>query len=370
MSNNQIDNSDNQPKKPLLEPDERIALIVTFLALGGILWWLWQPKLSSFSWQKQGLSFGESEQTEKISKPKPKNNTLPPFPQPNLELPGILTNIKQPQATKTKPKEKSEKVQVSIFDRLRAKADSKTTTEESISQPVDINIPAFPQAQVPIIIQPQPNQKPLTPKQNELELAFNDVSPDYWAYPFIAALLKKGIISNVSTKNFQPDAPVTRAELAALISQAFEVNNLAQTKTLSFKDVAPTDAFKSEIEQAISKGFMKGYPEGVFRPEQPVPRYQVLVALATGLNLKATQKPDELLKNYTDIDSLPNWAREKIAAATEAGIVVNYPDLQKLEPNRPATKAEVAAMLYQALVKTQKFPPIASQYVVKPQREN
>jgi hypothetical protein len=55
-----------------------------------------------------------------------------------------------------------------------------------------------------------------------------------------------------------------------------------------------------------------------------------------------------------------------VSAATKAGLVVNYPNSQLLNPNRNITRAEVSALVYQALVKAGKAKPIASKYAVKP----
>ncbi|HAA26847.1 MAG TPA: S-layer protein, partial [Cyanobacteria bacterium UBA8553] len=55
-----------------------------------------------------------------------------------------------------------------------------------------------------------------------------------------------------------------------------------------------------------------------------------------------------------------------VSAATKAGLVVNYRNPKLLNPNRNATRAEVVALVYQALVKAGKAEAIPSKYVVKP----
>ena len=63
-------------------------------------------------------------------------------------------------------------------------------------------------------------------------------------------------------------------------------------------------------------------------------------------------------------DQIPEWAVEGIAAATEAGLVVNYPDKNTLNPKQSATYGEVASMIYQGLVYQKKAQPISSDYIV------
>ena len=144
-----------------------------------------------------------------------------------------------------------------------------------------------------------------------------------------------------------------------------ETFNSNPTQTAyQFKDV-PQDFWATPaIELATKAGYLKGFPGNVFRPQQQISKAQVLVALASGLNLANKSSPTNTLQTYQDAAQIPNYATQKIAAATESGLVVNYPDAKLLNPNRPATRAEVAALIYQALVQTGKVEPIQSQYIV------
>jgi hypothetical protein len=70
------------------------------------------------------------------------------------------------------------------------------------------------------------------------------------------------------------------------------------------------------------------------------------------------------VKVYQDAAQIPKYALNPVAAATVAGLVVNYPNSQSLNPNRNATRAEVAALIYQGLVHAGKVKAIPSKYVV------
>ena len=92
----------------------------------------------------------------------------------------------------------------------------------------------------------------------------------------------------------------------------------------------------------------------------------IIVALATGLKLQPSGNVETILQNFSDREELPEWSLDKVAAATEAGLVVNRPgfNLTSLNPNEPATRAEVAAMIYQTLSQSGKVTPIESQNIV------
>ncbi len=194
-----------------------------------------------------------------------------------------------------------------------------------------------------------------------------DVSEDYWAKDFVGYVTTQNIMNPDDDGNFQPDQPVTRGELAAQIENAFVPED--KKGTLSYTDVEPDYWASEEIQDATKSGFMTGFPGEIFRPNENVPRVQVLVALASGLDLKPPANPQETLKIYKDADQIPEWAVEKIAAATEAGLVVSHPNTDTLNPNEPTSRAEAAAMIYQALVKADKAEPIESDYIIPPRKK-
>ena len=196
---------------------------------------------------------------------------------------------------------------------------------------------------------------------------FSDVSSSYWARDFIAALAQRDIIAGFPDGTFRPDAPVTRAQFAAMMRKANQEFKKAKIRnSTSFVDVPSSYWASSAIDDAYTTGFLAGYPGNIFRPEQNIPREQVLTSLANGLNYTATQSVSTDLSYYNDASSISNYAQPPIAAATEKRVVVNYPDLHTLNPQRNATRAEVAAFIYQALVSEGDASAISSDYIVNP----
>ena len=196
-----------------------------------------------------------------------------------------------------------------------------------------------------------------------LPIEFSDVPSDYWAANFIDALTSRQIMAGYNDGTFRPETPVTRAEIASQIAAIFQTQGRQDAPP--FADV-PSDYWASrDIQVAVETGFMKGYPEGDFQPQQVVPRMQVLVAIATGLGLDRPSDAEAIVNRYDDADTIPDWAIGQIAAATQAGLVVNYPDLNQLQPEQPATRAEVAAIMSRALIFTGQMEDHTSEYVVE-----
>ena len=199
------------------------------------------------------------------------------------------------------------------------------------------------------------------PPDNGVPTTFKDVPGGYWAKAYIESLASRKIIAGFPEGTFRPNEPVTRAQFAAIIAKAF--TPAPKREAIQFTDVSRNFWGFEAIQTASRGGFIAGYPDRTFQPEQQIPRVQVLVALANGLGLTADQP--NVLSAYADAAQIPNYATNSIAAATVRQLVINYPNVKQLNPNRQANRAEVAAFVYQALVNAGRAEAIASPYLVR-----
>ncbi|SRR5579883_136523 len=192
-------------------------------------------------------------------------------------------------------------------------------------------------------------------------VAFKDVPTGYWAKTYIEALASKNIIAGFPDGSFRPDDPVTRAQFAAIVAKAFQPQDKRQST--QFSDVPSNFWAYQVIESAYKSGFVSGYPDHTFKPQEQIPRVQALVSLASGLGLSADNQ--NVLSFYSDASQIPQYAINSVAAATARQLVVNYPTVKQLNPNRQATRADVAAFVYQAMVNAGRAKVIPSPYLVK-----
>jgi hypothetical protein len=232
-----------------------------------------------------------------------------------------------------------------------------TETEPAIPEETEVETEtAVPQETEPEAALPEETAMP------------QDVTPDYWAYPFVKGIREQALVPEIArNQNFEPDTLITRASMATLISQAFDMRPLTESAK-SFTDVTNRNAIAEDIDKSVRLGFMQGYSDNEFRPLENIPRYQVLVALATGLGLEPSQDAEQILQKFEDSNGVPSWAKQQVAAAIENGLLVNRPDFasSSLMPEISATRAEVAAMIHQALVQTNEIEPLESEYIVNP----
>ncbi|MEH2423901.1 MAG: S-layer homology domain-containing protein [Nostoc sp.] len=202
----------------------------------------------------------------------------------------------------------------------------------------------------------------ITASPSLAQTTFSDVSSNYWAAQFIQQLSQRGVIAGFPDGSFRPEEPVTRAQFAAMVNKAFQ--KAQQRQAINFTDVPSNYWASSAIEQAYTIGFLSGYPGNRFEPNQAIPREQVLVSLANGLAYSPIGNTESTLQYFNDASSIASYARSPIAAATEKKIVVNYPNVKFLNPTTTATRAQVAAFIYQALVSSNQASAINSPYVV------
>lgn len=117
----------------------------------------------------------------------------------------------------------------------------------------------------------------------------------------------------------------------------------------SFSDTAE-DTYKEEIEEAVALGFIAGFEDKTFKPEEPLTREQ-LVSMVIGaldtVNDLQVQAPDAAtIQPYPDVDS-SRWSAAKIQWAKENQIVKGYPD-GSFRPEQAVTRAELMAVLENA----------------------
>ncbi|MGG6240438.1 S-layer homology domain-containing protein [Nodosilinea sp. AN01ver1] len=220
---------------------------------------------------------------------------------------------------------------------------------------------------LPMLPRPLPPQQawpdlPLVQGQSD----FTDLNSEHWAWPILNDLNQRNAIAGYPDGTFRPADPVSRAEFATQLAQLFNlpVERSRLKGTTLYTDMPPGHWAYGNVQQAVQMGFLSGYPDDTFLPDQAISRIHVIVALANGLLLKSSRSPTTALEPYSDQDQVPPWALVSLVAATEAGLVVNYPDRNQLAPNRIASRAEVAVMLHRALVYTGTLPNVPSPYVV------
>lgn len=182
--------------------------------------------------------------------------------------------------------------------------------------------------------------------------AFPDVSNDYWADPQIKLLSEQGVIVGYPDGTFKPDANVTRAEFAAMAIRALGQQHTKVAQPVHFSDITEDYWAYQDIQKALYFDLISCDKKGeLFRPEDSVSRAESLSVAVNALTteqISPAKAKEVLSRKYADANSIPEWFIIPAGKAEILGMVVVAPSAKKaeLEASRPATRAEVAAILY------------------------
>lgn len=365
------------PSRPLAF-DEMVALLIAFLSLGTVLFWgltrsgttLFQDSLTATSSTLVSPDADSTTLEDSTASSALRSSQRLRSRSANADTP--LSAREQLAMQAAARREANQSPQRSLWDSMRggvagaagiagvtALTDgAAATSPDAVTTPPTAAAPANSSVPSSVALSEAATAPPKAAR------SFDDVPDNYWAKPYIDALSSREIISGFQDGNYKPDMPVTRAQIATIVAKTFDLT--ADKENLAFSDVKNDYWARESIEEAVRGGFMTGFPNNTFDPNAPVTRAQALTTLVTGLNAEPPSNIQAALSRYTDANAIPQWATEKVAAATASSFVVNYPDIDQLDPTTPTTRAELAAMIYQALVKEGAVEPIESKYVVKP----
>ena len=146
--------------------------------------------------------------------------------------------------------------------------------------------------------------------------AYTDVSVGKWYNNPISTMSRLGIIKGYPDGTFRPNDPITRAEFAAIAAR-FDEHKAA--KLASFTDIYGHWAV-SEISLAYENGWIKGYNDGTFRPNRNITRAEAMALINRVLN-RAPEKPSDLLNNmnkWTDNLDTTKWYYLDVQEATNS----------------------------------------------------
>lgn len=180
---------------------------------------------------------------------------------------------------------------------------------------------------------------------------YSDMQESHWAYKQIKQLSEKSVVIGYPDGTFKPDENVTRAEFASMAIKALGQEHTTVAQPVKFNDIDKDFWAYDAIQKAIYFDLVSNpEKEGKFRPYNSVSRAE---ALSIAVNALTTEQISEqkakyvLSKVYKDANDIPAWFIIPAGKAEILGMVVSEPDkASNMDSDRPATRAEVTAILY------------------------
>ncbi len=200
----------------------------------------------------------------------------------------------------------------------------------------------------PVIVNPPVDPKPVDPKPVTPPV-FSDIT-NIFAKKEINILAAKGIIQGKTETNFAPNAQITRAEFAVLLARALNLPLNAYEGTFNDVNTSKKWAFAA-IEAAAKAGIVNGTTNGSFNPDAPIKREEIAAMVVRAVEYQNKAKLDNLETpaNFKDHGSIGAFAIESVYKATALGVILGNEG--QFNPKNNATRAEAAVMLYRALDK-------------------
>ncbi|CEN77798.1 IdeS/Mac family cysteine endopeptidase [Paraclostridium sordellii] len=178
----------------------------------------------------------------------------------------------------------------------------------------------------------------MTPIYAHANPSLNDIS-GHWAKKEINQFISNGYVNGYEDKTFRPDNSITRAEFVKLVNKYFGFNNKEDIK---FSDINTNDWYYKDICIASKAGYINGYEDKTFKPDKTITREEVSKILITIKN-KQDNIYDKLNK-YPDKNKVSNWAKPYVEGAIEQGYLKGN-DLGLLNPTNNITRAESITIL-------------------------
>ncbi len=178
---------------------------------------------------------------------------------------------------------------------------------------------------------------------------------DHWAAADIQKAISAGYVKGYPEGVFRPDAGVTRAELVAMMDGAFQV--AVGPSENAFKDVRGGEWFAQGVYSALASGYVNGYPDGTFRPQDAVSRQEAACMLAKLLQLDGQED-----LSFSDALQIDSWARPSVSGLVYREIMAGYPE-GVFRPDRVISRAEAVVVINKAM-SLQSPTPVTSQLQV------
>lgn len=119
---------------------------------------------------------------------------------------------------------------------------------------------------------------------------------------------------------------------------------------MNFTDVSADDWFYGELQLAMGAGYVGGFEDGTFRPNDTVTRAQAAAFIAKAKNLA---NDPAAAARFVDNSAIADWAKGAVGAAAKAGYIGGYQD-GTFQPDKALTRAEAVSMLDRVLSQTDK----------------
>ncbi|UJF36411.1 S-layer homology domain-containing protein [Paenibacillus hexagrammi] len=178
--------------------------------------------------------------------------------------------------------------------------------------------------------------------------SFNDVDDQHWAHRSIQVLAAKQVIQGRSAAEFEPGSTTTRAEFVTMLARALGVT-AEHTASSTFRDLVAGSWYANAAAAAVDQGWVSGRTNESFEPDAPITREEMAVILSRVYkNLHGAPAEHGETMVYSDVDDISDWALDAVQQVLVEGLMQGRQE-QIFAPAELTTRAEVATVIYRLL---------------------
>ncbi len=190
---------------------------------------------------------------------------------------------------------------------------------------------------------------------------FSDMTTSHWAYEQIKDLSEQSIVIGYPDGTFKPDDNVTRAEFASMAIKALGQEHANVIQSINFTDIDRDYWAYDAIEKAVYFDLISNDKDSEkFRPEDPVSRGEAINIAVNSLTTEQISKQKAysvLEKKYSDVNYIPEWFIITAGKAEILDMIASTPERKNyMDTDRPATRAEVTAILNNMMIQAKLNP--------------
>ncbi|MDQ3928466.1 MAG: S-layer homology domain-containing protein [Chloroflexota bacterium] len=181
-------------------------------------------------------------------------------------------------------------------------------------------------------------------------MRFNDLPDSNWAYSYISNLYCRNVISGFPDGTFRPNADITRGQFTKMLVLAFNMTWQVPNQP-TFSDVPLGSTYSAFVETAVKAGIVGGYPDGTFRPNEPVTRGQAVKMIVIAAYW------EQSFPSTATFNDIPtgHWAFSYVEAAYQHHVINGYTD-GTFRPQVGMSRAQVSKVL---TIATQPWLPLS-----------
>lgn len=186
----------------------------------------------------------------------------------------------------------------------------------------------------------------VTAEPEQPAISFRDID-GHWAKDNILRAAESGWVNGYPDGTFRPQETVTRVQFTTMLARALMLSEGTE-QGLAFADNDQIPAYAhSHVAQAVAAGIVQGFEDHTFRPHKQISRSEMAVMIMRALKQPLPGGEMDAL-DYNDADQIQPWARPAVAFATELGLIKGRGN-NLFVPFGDTTRAEAVTLILRML---------------------